>query len=155
MTVLSKSDLPNDIPTVNSHFTSSNSSTSTQSSIMCIFYFKLNSVQWWSKTFGVKYIVTLNFGNAGFHSHVLFSLITATCTEFLKRQGRELGAKVHVMECAPGKPIVIVTVDGQDPTLPSLLLNSHTDVVPVFPVGFALHLLRCIVKSGLCLSWSF
>ncbi|MPC43037.1 Aminoacylase-1 [Portunus trituberculatus] len=56
-----------------------------------------------------------------------------TCTRFLKRQGKELGAKLHVMECVPGKPIIIMTVEGRDPTLPSLLLNSHTDVVPVFP----------------------
>lgn len=26
-----------------------------------------------------------------------------------------------------------MTFEGQDPSLPSLLLNSHTDVVPVFP----------------------
>ncbi|XP_063867714.1 aminoacylase-1-like isoform X4 [Scylla paramamosain] len=56
-----------------------------------------------------------------------------TCSKFLKRQGEELGAKVHVMECVPGKPIIIMTVEGRDPTLPSILLNSHTDVVPVFP----------------------
>lgn len=55
------------------------------------------------------------------------------CSKFLQRQGEELGAKVHVMECVPGKPIIIMTVEGRDPTLPSLLLNSHTDVVPVFP----------------------
>lgn len=30
-----------------------------------------------------------------------------------------------------GKPIVLMTLVGTDPTLPSLLLNSHTDVVPV------------------------
>lgn len=64
-----------------------------------------------------------------------YFLVTATCTEFLKQQGRELGARVHIMECAPGRPIIILTVQGQDPTLPSVLLNSHTDVVPVFPVG--------------------
>ncbi|XP_050695195.1 aminoacylase-1-like isoform X1 [Eriocheir sinensis] len=57
----------------------------------------------------------------------------ATCTEFLEHQGRELGAKVQVLECVPGRPIVIMTLEGQDPALPSLLLNSHTDVVPVFP----------------------
>ena len=26
-----------------------------------------------------------------------------------------------------------MTWEGEDPSLPSLLLNSHTDVVPVFP----------------------
>merc|ERR1712150_28417 len=32
-----------------------------------------------------------------------------------------------------GKPIFIMTWPGTDPEIPSLLLNSHTDVVPVFP----------------------
>jgi len=30
-----------------------------------------------------------------------------------------------------GKPIVLMTASGSDPSLSSLLLNSHTDVVPV------------------------
>ncbi|XP_063850522.1 aminoacylase-1-like [Scylla paramamosain] len=55
------------------------------------------------------------------------------CTEFLKRQGKELGAKVQVIEFAPASPTVILTLPGSDPSLPSILLNSHTDVVPVFP----------------------
>lgn len=29
----------------------------------------------------------------------------------------------------PGKPIVLATWKGQDPSLPSVLLNSHYDVV--------------------------
>ena len=28
----------------------------------------------------------------------------------------------------------MLTWEGKDPSLPSLMLNSHTDVVPVFPV---------------------
>ena len=32
-----------------------------------------------------------------------------------------------------GKPIFIMTWPGTEPELPTLLLNSHTDVVPVFP----------------------
>lgn len=34
----------------------------------------------------------------------------------------------------PGRVVVIMTYEGIEPTLPSILLNSHTDVVPVFPV---------------------
>ena len=29
----------------------------------------------------------------------------------------------------------ILTWEGSDPSLPSVMLNSHVDVVPVFPVG--------------------
>ncbi|KAK3873823.1 hypothetical protein Pcinc_017148 [Petrolisthes cinctipes] len=57
----------------------------------------------------------------------------ASCTRFLQQQAQELGAEFQVVECEPGKPSVVMTVTGQDPSLPTLLLNSHTDVVPVFP----------------------
>ena len=33
----------------------------------------------------------------------------------------------------PKKPIVVMTWTGTEPSLPSIVLNSHTDVVPVFP----------------------
>lgn len=36
---------------------------------------------------------------------------------------------------APGKPIVVITWLGQKPELTSILLNSHMDVVPVYPVN--------------------
>jgi aminoacylase len=39
-------------------------------------------------------------------------------------------ARIRRVELVPGKPIVIATLQGSDRTLPSLLLNSHTDVVP-------------------------
>ena len=38
-----------------------------------------------------------------------------------------------VTEMVPGKPIFLMTWPGLEPELPSILLNSHTDVVPVFP----------------------
>ncbi|XP_047497947.1 aminoacylase-1-like isoform X4 [Penaeus chinensis] len=57
----------------------------------------------------------------------------ASCTEFLLEQAKELGAESQVVECVPGKPIVLMKLVGEDPSLPSILLNSHTDVVPVFP----------------------
>lgn len=37
-----------------------------------------------------------------------------------------------ISQCVKDKPTVIMTFEGTDPSLPSLLLNSHTDVVPVF-----------------------
>lgn len=45
--------------------------------------------------------------------------------------GRELGLQCQVHEVAPGKPLIVMTLIGADPALPALLLNSHTDVVPV------------------------
>lgn len=37
-------------------------------------------------------------------------------------------------QTAPGQPLVVMTVEGTDPTLPSILLNSHTDVAPATKV---------------------
>ncbi|CAG8571804.1 3415_t:CDS:2, partial [Cetraspora pellucida] len=55
-----------------------------------------------------------------------------SCTRFLLEQAKEIGLKSSVFEYVKGKPIVLLTWEGRDPSLPSILLNSHTDVVPVF-----------------------
>lgn len=52
---------------------------------------------------------------------------------FLKRMAGEMGLPVQCVEVHPGKTIVIITWEGTDPTLKSIVLNSHMDVVPVFP----------------------
>lgn len=41
---------------------------------------------------------------------------------------------VTVVEVVPGKPVVILTWQGLQPELPSIMLNSHMDVVPVYEV---------------------
>lgn len=41
-----------------------------------------------------------------------------------------------IFQCVKGKPFVIFTLKGNNPDLPSLMLYSHTDVVPTFPVFF-------------------
>ncbi|XP_001357831.3 aminoacylase-1-like [Drosophila pseudoobscura] len=56
------------------------------------------------------------------------------CVEFLKRQASSLNLPVDVVYPAlPSKPVVIIKWEGSQPELPSIILNSHTDVVPVFP----------------------
>ncbi|XP_060554792.1 aminoacylase-1-like [Ruditapes philippinarum] len=52
---------------------------------------------------------------------------------FLQRQADEIGLSFSTVEVHPGKKVVIITWEGEDPTLPTILLNSHTDVVPVYP----------------------
>ena len=37
----------------------------------------------------------------------------------------------QVIEPVKGKPIVLMSWKGSDPTLPCVILNSHYDVVPV------------------------
>ena len=41
---------------------------------------------------------------------------------------------IFICQVSSGRTIVIVTWEGQDPSLKSIFLNSHIDVVPVFPV---------------------
>jgi len=59
--------------------------------------------------------------------------------EFLISQAKSLGLSYRTHCCAPGKPILILTWEGQDPSLSSVLLNSHMDVVPVFPEHWTYH----------------
>ncbi|KAM8716719.1 hypothetical protein ACLKA7_003570 [Drosophila subpalustris] len=54
--------------------------------------------------------------------------------DFLKRQAEELELPVSVFyPFDEANPVLIITWMGEDPSLPSILLNSHMDVVPVFP----------------------
>ncbi|XP_037732142.1 aminoacylase-1 [Drosophila subpulchrella] len=56
------------------------------------------------------------------------------CVEFLKRQAGNLGLPVDVVHpVMPSKPVVIMKWLGMSPELPAIILNSHMDVVPVFP----------------------
>eukprot|EP01112_Ceratiomyxa_fruticulosa_P009736 TRINITY_DN2551_c0_g1_i2.p1 TRINITY_DN2551_c0_g1~~TRINITY_DN2551_c0_g1_i2.p1 ORF type:complete len:426 (+),score=98.35 TRINITY_DN2551_c0_g1_i2:60-1280(+) len=49
--------------------------------------------------------------------------------EFLKDYAKELNLKCQIAG-KPAKPVVILTWEGLNPALPTILLNSHTDVVP-------------------------
>ncbi|KAG1359004.1 putative aminoacylase-1 [Cocos nucifera] len=49
---------------------------------------------------------------------------------FLRAQVDDLGLESDVLEFAAGKPLLLLRWPGRIPSLPALLLNSHTDVVP-------------------------
>uniref|UniRef100_A0A8C6GYF2 N-acyl-aliphatic-L-amino acid amidohydrolase n=1 Tax=Mus spicilegus TaxID=10103 RepID=A0A8C6GYF2_MUSSI len=51
---------------------------------------------------------------------------------FLEERARQLGLSCQKIEVVPGFVITVLTWPGTNPSLPSILLNSHTDVVPVF-----------------------
>ncbi|XP_017144303.2 aminoacylase-1B-like [Drosophila miranda] len=56
------------------------------------------------------------------------------CVEFLRRQAKQLELPIKVYYPAnEHNPVVVLTWQGLEPELPSVLLNSHMDVVPVFP----------------------
>ncbi len=45
---------------------------------------------------------------------------------------QDIGLEHKVIEPVKNKPILVGTWKGTNPNLPSILLNSHTDVVPVY-----------------------
>ncbi|XP_030378033.1 aminoacylase-1-like [Scaptodrosophila lebanonensis] len=56
------------------------------------------------------------------------------CVAFLRRQAASLDLPVEVVHpVVPSKPVVVMKWMGSEPALPALLLNSHMDVVPVYP----------------------
>ncbi|KAI4894419.1 hypothetical protein NFI96_030273, partial [Prochilodus magdalenae] len=52
--------------------------------------------------------------------------------KFLTRISEELGLPMKTIEVCPGRVVIIMTWTGTNPSLKSVLLNSHTDVVPVY-----------------------
>lgn len=65
----------------------------------------------------------------------------------MKRQAESLGLTYEIITVKdPKKPLMLMTWEGTDPDLPTILLNSHMDVVPVFeeywtypPFGAEIH----------------
>ncbi|KAL2803736.1 aminoacylase-1 isoform b [Daubentonia madagascariensis] len=51
---------------------------------------------------------------------------------FLEDRAHQLGLSCQKVEVAPGYVVTVLTWPGTNPALSSILLNSHTDVVPVF-----------------------
>ncbi|KAK8561408.1 hypothetical protein V6N12_048480 [Hibiscus sabdariffa] len=52
-----------------------------------------------------------------------------TSTQFILSQADSLSLESRVIEFVKGKPVVLLKWPGSDPSLSSVLLNSHTDVV--------------------------
>lgn len=51
--------------------------------------------------------------------------------DFIISQAKSLSLESQTIEFVSGKPLVLLKWPGKEPTLQSILLNSHTDVVPV------------------------
>jgi len=49
---------------------------------------------------------------------------------FLVGQAKEVGLRLQELRYAHNKPLLVFTWPGSEPALPSIMLNSHTDVVP-------------------------
>lgn len=65
--------------------------------------------------------------------HSSCDIIKEPCLDFLRRQAANLQLPLATYyPGGPTKPIVVITWQGTEPLLPSIVLNSHMDVVPVF-----------------------
>ncbi|KAM8703844.1 hypothetical protein ACLKA7_008468 [Drosophila subpalustris] len=62
------------------------------------------------------------------------TIVLSPCVEFLKRQANSLSLPVDVVyPLNELNPVVVIKWLGKQPELPSIILNSHMDVVAVFP----------------------
>ncbi|KAE8694763.1 hypothetical protein F3Y22_tig00110776pilonHSYRG00088 [Hibiscus syriacus] len=52
---------------------------------------------------------------------------------FLISQANAIGLQSRTFEFVPSKPVLLLTWSGSDPSLPSVLFNSHLDSVPARP----------------------
>ena len=52
------------------------------------------------------------------------------CVDWLAAHCAQLGLETQVVEAVAGKPVLVATLRGRDPSLPCVVLNSHYDVVP-------------------------
>lgn len=50
--------------------------------------------------------------------------------DFIGSQAKSLSLDFQILEFVKGKPLLLLKWAGKKPALPSILLNSHTDVVP-------------------------
>ncbi|XP_017489178.1 PREDICTED: aminoacylase-1-like, partial [Rhagoletis zephyria] len=57
----------------------------------------------------------------------------APVVEFLRKQAADLELPIEVYQPgSPSKPAVVITWVGEQPEQPTIMLNSHMDVVPVY-----------------------
>ncbi|KRZ76082.1 Aminoacylase-1 [Trichinella papuae] len=56
----------------------------------------------------------------------------AKAVQYLQQIGESIPLKCEVFTIASGNLLLIMTLEGTEPSLPSILLNSHMDVVPVY-----------------------
>ncbi|KAJ1439256.1 Peptidase M20 [Sesbania bispinosa] len=57
----------------------------------------------------------------------------SSAVSYLKSQATSIGLHHRTLEFSPGKPLLLLTWPGSNPSLPSILLNSHLDSVPAEP----------------------
>ncbi|KAI8558820.1 hypothetical protein RHMOL_Rhmol04G0126000 [Rhododendron molle] len=57
----------------------------------------------------------------------------SSAISFIQSQSQLLNLTAHLFHFSPSKPLLLLTWPGSNPSLPSILLNSHIDSVPAEP----------------------
>ncbi|KAJ9550443.1 hypothetical protein OSB04_014488 [Centaurea solstitialis] len=68
--------------------------------------------------------------------------------DFILSQASSLSLESQTLEFVKGKPLILLKWTGTSPHLPSILLNSHTDVVPVEPHKWSHPPFHAQINSG-------
>ena len=58
--------------------------------------------------------------------------VSDAAIDFLLKIIKDIGLEYQIIQTDFERPILVASWLGSDPSLPSILLNSHTDVVPVY-----------------------
>lgn len=90
-------------------------------------------------------------------SRIIEAKFAGPAITFLQKVAEEIGLPTKVVNIVPDNPVLIMTWLGKKPELPSILLNSHMDVVPVFPVNIVKTFCKLIRTSSDCLQehWTY
>ena len=78
--------------------------------------------------------------------------MSAGCIDWLKEQAHEIDLEYNILDFPkPNEFAVWLTWKGTDPSLKTILLNSHIDVVPVEPVNntwYTTYIYRILTASN-------
>jgi aminoacylase len=72
----------------------------------------------------------------------------AQCEPLFESYASALGLSYEKLEYAPGHPIFVLTWEGRDPSLPSIVLSSHSDVVPVDADKWTVDPFGAVLRDG-------
>eukprot|EP00163_Fabomonas_tropica_P007396 TRINITY_DN17110_c0_g1_i1.p1 TRINITY_DN17110_c0_g1~~TRINITY_DN17110_c0_g1_i1.p1 ORF type:complete len:417 (+),score=104.40 TRINITY_DN17110_c0_g1_i1:95-1345(+) len=67
---------------------------------------------------------------------------------WLDTWARDIGLETKVYEHVENKPVLLCKWTGTDPAAPAVMLNSHYDVVPVFPEHWTVDPFAAVEKDG-------
>ncbi|XVF64713.1 hypothetical protein PTKIN_Ptkin09bG0189500 [Pterospermum kingtungense] len=94
---------------------------------LIIFFFSVHSLHYQEDTPITRFRRYLQFNTA--HPNPNYE----DPISFLISQANTVGLKTQTLEFTPSKPVLLLTWPGSNPSLPSLLFNSHLDSVPAEP----------------------